>query len=149
MPRVPLQHRFQIVVGVVGGHEDGDPLFCHDAAKKGVPRSAGGGFQALSARCRHGGDVHAVKDQLHPQLGADPLTEGQVAVGLLTPYAVVQMGRHHLPPALLAVALQKGAESQLQKESGIRAARESDETGKGVGEGEGGHGNSFKEKSEK
>ena len=133
------QHRLQIVVGVVGGEQDPDFALIHDPAEETVPRLAGGGLHALARLFGHGGNIHPLGNQLHPKTLTDPLTEGQIPIRLLPAYAVVEVEGGHVAPPLLAKPLQKGADGQLQKESGIRAAREGDGIGGGVGKSEGKH----------
>ena len=124
---------------MVGGEKDPDPSFVHDPAEETVPRLAGGGLDALAHILGHGGDVHPLGDQLDPQPGTDLLTEGQIAVSLLPADAVVEVEGYDAMPSILAEPLQKGAERQLQKKPRIRAAREGDGIGGGVGKSKGAH----------
>ena len=62
-----------------------------------------------------------------------------LVIGSVNMDAVVEVESDHVAPPLLTKPLQKGADGQLQKESGIRAAREGDGIGGGVGKSEGKH----------
>ena len=108
------QHRFGVVVGVVGG-EDSVLLPRRQALEKAVPHLAAALLQAQAPPAGQGGHVLPAEGKIQPKaLGKGP-GRGLVPVRFLPPQLVVHVGQHQ---ALRAQA----AQQPVGQGGGIRPA---------------------------